>query len=482
MSGMNFPLSQLIRVLSLPIALEPVHDVLVKRIEIDSRKVSQGDVFVALVGERVDGHAFVALAEQQGAVAAIVSHYVANVQMPQLLVDDPVLALQQISAYWRDQHALATCMLVTGSNGKTSVKEMLSACLVAKYGQDRIYATQGNLNNHLGLPLSLLSLRDAHQVGVFEVGANHLGEIAQLAPLAQPSMAMITSIGLAHVGEFGGVEAIKHAKGEIFSALPEGGIAIVPVVAATSEYDGWVVWQASLARCRVLGFGAWADIAVRSALSYWVAVMASRTTAAGQVVQLNSSDWGKAELVLPLLGQHQAMNLAAVAGALLMDGMSWQEIQQGLADLTPPKGRLQPIALSADCLLIDDSYNANPSSVMSAIAVLAETQADQKLLVLGDMAELGDAAVQGHFAVGKAAAQAGITEVFVIGQWAEAVAQGFGQGTRCYTDKTSLADDLLAQIQSGKQTSVLVKGSRSSQMESVIHAVQEKMMSLNASA
>lgn len=483
MSAMNLPLSQIVSALSLNLTLE--HDPLVNQIRIDSRKLSTGDVFVALVGERVDGHDFVVLAEQKGAVAAIVTHRVDGVSIPLLVVDDPVLALQMLSAFWRDQYRLSHCVLVTGSNGKTSVKEMLTACFSAKFGQDHVCATQGNLNNHLGLPLSLLSLRPEHQVGVFEVGANHLGEIAQLSPLAQPSSVMITSIGMAHVGEFGGIEAIKQAKAEIFSALPDGGLAVVPVLAQDGSsddalFDGWSLWQSRLERLSPVVFGELEVVQQSRGWQKWLGLVDTRVeVSAGQLwqrVRIASSDWGSAELNLPILGRHQAMNALAVSAVLLSQGFLWETIQAGMSRLVLPSGRLQTIQILPDCLLIDDSYNANPSSMIAAIQVLADIPADQRLLVLGDMAELGSATEAGHLLVGLSARELGIDRLYSLGQYGEAYQSGFGQGIAQFNQQEALAHLIWQDIQrfsaEQKTVAIVVKGSRSSRMEQVITQVQ----------
>ena len=372
-------------------------------------------------------------------------------------------------------------MLVTGSNGKTSVKEMLTACFSAKLGQDHVCATQGNLNNHLGLPLSLLSLRDQHQVGVFEIGANHVGEIAHLSPLAQPTTAMITSIGLAHVGEFGGLTAIKRAKAEIFTALPRQAIAVVPILSPDDPLDAWEEWQSALAELQPLVFGRLEQVQDCRGWSQWVALVATSIEQQGdqlvQKVSIASSHWGNAEVMLPLLGQHQAMNLVGVSAVLLSLGLSWRDILAGIAHLSVPKGRLQVSSLMDDCLLIDDSYNANPSSMLAAVQVLAEIAVDQRFLVLGDMAELGNDAVEGHQMVGESARRLGIDRLWTTGRYASEYAQTFGKHTVIAENHEMLAQDLWQAIcdvhHQGHSCAVLIKGSRSSQMEKVIALLKD---------
>ena len=258
---MNWKLSDIATVLG--VKFEADADVLVQRVMTDSRQVTAGDLFVALVGDRANGHDFIEAVVAQGAVAVLITQAPKEpLAVPYLLVKDAVVAMQQLAAAWRLKHQPNPVVLITGSNGKTSVKEMIRAGLSARDGE-RVLATQGNLNNHLGLPMTLLSLRDEHESAVIEVGANHVGEIAQLGPLAAPSIAVITSIGRAHVGEFGSLDKIKQAKGEIWQALPAtGGVAIVPIVEANSEFDGWSCWQDALAPHRVIAFGDMANVSV----------------------------------------------------------------------------------------------------------------------------------------------------------------------------------------------------------------------------
>lgn len=475
MLGMNWLLEDIACILDCdPVSADPCVssslDAYVQRFVTDSRQIQAGDCFVALVGERVDGHEFLDAVMQAGAVAAIVTRLVPDCALPQLLVADALSALQQLAAIWRSQFALSPCIAVTGSNGKTSVKEMLASILRVRDGA-RLLATQGNLNNHLGLPMTLLGLREGHASAVIEVGANHLGEIAALAPLAQPNVAMITSIGVAHVGEFGSVEAIIAAKGEIWSALDAGDVAVVPVVAMGSALDGVDTWLPVLADKRVVIFGALADVQQQrsrfnSSASY-VGVVARQATVDGQFVELMTSCWGTAQLHLPIMGAHQANNLAAVAAALLPRGVSWQQIQAGLTQLVLPSGRLRVLQPIEGLTVIDDSYNANPTSMVAGINVLMEQTARCHVFVMGAMGELGAESEALHLAVVDAAKQAGVSQFCAAGVYKDACVTRFGSG---------LADDcpdVLAQriwqlYQQQPSLAVLVKGSRSSKMERVV--------------
>jgi UDP-N-acetylmuramoyl-tripeptide--D-alanyl-D-alanine ligase len=445
----------------------------VGRVLTDSRQLQAGDLFVALMGSRVDGHDFVPQLAAQGVVAAIVQREVAGAEVVQLVVPDTVVALQQLAAAWRAKQQLAHMLVVTGSNGKTSVKEMLASVLRVVDGQ--VLATEGNLNNHLGLPMTLLALRAQHRSAVVEVGANHVGEIAKLAALAQPDVAIITSIGVAHIGEFGSLSAIITAKGEILPALPEQGLAVLPVWSDALCDQAWSVWRPALVNKQWVAFG---DVTVDQFMRFsqrWVGVAHRQSWGGHQSVTLLTSDWGEKTLHLPLPSAHQARNLAALAAALLPLGVSWSQIQQGLPSLVLPSGRLRVLTLCAGLTLIDDSYNANPSSVLAAMDTLMEYPAQQKGLLLGAMGELGDTAEIQHQAMALAAQQAGVNQLWVAGDYAlamSAVTYGYAQPIH---DPIRWAEMVWSWYQQHLSLVLLVKGSRSSRMEQYVVALIEKI-------
>lgn len=469
---MNWKLSDIATVLG--VKFEADADVLVQRVMTDSRQVTAGDLFVALVGDRANGHDFIEAVVAQGAVAVLITQAPKEpLAVPYLLVKDAVVAMQQLAAAWRLKHQPNPVVLITGSNGKTSVKEMIRAGLSARDGE-RVLATQGNLNNHLGLPMTLLSLRDEHESAVIEVGANHVGEIAQLGPLAAPSIAVITSIGRAHVGEFGSLDKIKQAKGEIWQALPAtGGVAIVPIVEANSEFDGWSCWQDALAPHRVIAFGDMANVSVNRGWHAWVGVVKREVTAEGQRVQLATSDWGEATLDLAIAGAHQANNLAAVVAVLLQAGLSWQAIQAGLNRVALPGGRLRLLSPLPDLMIIDDTYNANASSMKAAIGVLMEQSVKTHAFVMGPMGELGDESEALHQEVVDYASAAGVNAFLASGPLSELLVSRFGGGTANDSPEV-LADALWQAYQQRGSLAVLVKGSRSARMERVVEALMAR--------
>lgn len=467
MHGMNWSLSAIAE------ALNEVYlskDGYAQRIITDSRQVQAGDVFVALVGDRVDGHDFIHEVVAKGAVAVVVTRFIDEVAVPQFCVPDAVVALQRLASAWRRQFTLSPCIAVTGSNGKTSVKEMLASVLNVLTAEHTLL-TQGNLNNHLGVPMTLLSLRSSHQAAVVEIGANHLGEIASLVPLVQPNIAVITSIGMAHIGEFGSLEDIMRAKGEIWSALTnKDDIAVVPIVSETSQFDAWPVWQGMLNNKRVVAFGQLADVQASRGWHAWVGVAHREPTVWGQKIVLQSSDWGSETIDLPILGAHQANNVAAVAAGLLAYGVSWQVIKLGLSQVALPGGRLRRLTLTPKFTIIDDTYNANPASMRAAIEVLMELPAIAHVFVMGMMGELGDDSAALHLQVVDAAKVAGVTAFYAMGNDADQLVAHFGSDG-AYEDPVQLAQAIYAHYHEVGDVAVLVKGSRSSRMERVVEAL-----------
>ncbi len=416
----------------------------------DSRGDCAGKLFIALRGEFFNGEDFCQAAAEQGAAAVMVAQAV-EVDVPQLIVKDSLVALQALAAAWVRQTGVKV-IAVTGSNGKTTVKNMLQAVLSQKY---QCFATSGNYNNEIGVPLSLLAVSKQDQMAVIEMGAAQLGDIAHLTSIIKPDVALITNVGNAHVGRFGSEDNIAKGKAEIYQRLTPEDMAIVNL---DSPYaPGWLATINS----RVQTFGTHADANFRLVETTEGFALHTRR---GEVMTLR----------LPVLGDHNYMNAAAVVAIALNMRMTLDEISRGLAVFEPEAGRLQLMtAADAPLQVIDDSYNANPASVMAAIDVLKK-QNKPTMLILGDMAELGDYAAKMHQDVGQYAAQQGIDEVLAVGEHARDVC--CHEGPLCYG--FDAVDSLLAHLQGAqpKQGTILVKGSRSMRLERVVKTlIQEEL-------
>lgn len=446
---MNWMLSHIAQVLDARLLGE---DCLVTGVSTDTRAVAAGQLFVALRGERFDAHDFLAQAHAAGAVAAVVAdaaHLPAG--MSALLVADTRLALGRLAAAWRAQFTLPV-IAVTGSNGKTTTKEMIAAILRAAYG-DAVLATRGNLNNDIGLPLTLLGLTAAHRAAVIEMGMNHPGEIAYLAPLGAPNVAVITNAQRAHLEGMGDLDEVAREKGSIFCGLGQAGVAVIN---ADDRYAAH--WQAMAGEhaCRTFGIDRPAD--VRGQV---------RAHGLQQVIRLTAPE-GEAEVALQAPGKHNARNAMAAAAACLAAGIPLTAVVAGLETFPGVNGRLQQRAGKAGSVILDDTYNANPDSVGAGIDVLAST-IGRKLLVLGDMGEIGEASGQYHDEIGGYAKSQGIDALFALGDAAKQAVRNFGEGARhfCNVDKLIFA----VNKELGPETTVLVKGSRFMKMERVADAL-----------
>jgi len=417
----------------------------------DSRAIAAGQLFIALVGPRFDGHGYLAEVAAKGAVAALVQREVPDAPLPQLLVADTRLALGQLGALNRAAFAKPLAA-VTGSSGKTTVKEMLAAIL-AKGLEGPVLATRGNLNNDLGAPLTLLELAPQHVGAVIELGANHVGEIAYTVGLTRPQVAIITNAGNAHVGEFGGPEKIVEAKGEILIGLPEHGIAIL-----NRDDTAFDTWRARAAGRRVLSF------ALRSAEADVRASNIQRD-ARGCVGFDLQGVAGDAHIQLNLLGEHNVANALAAAAAAHALGIDCAAIVAGLQQLQPIKGRCVAQLAPNGVRVIDDSYNANPVSMKAAVDILAGFSG-RRLLVLGDMGELGEWAEEGHREVG-AYARGKVDALYAVGPLMQHAVRAFGAGARHFSDQASLLEALCAET---GDITILIKGSRSAAMDKVAAA------------
>src|SRR5690606_35194972 len=417
------------------------------------RAIAPGQLFVALSGPRFDGHDYLAEVAAKGAVAALVERRVAEVGLPQLVVANTRVALGQLGALNRDAFG-GPLVAITGSSGKTSVKEMLASILRAAHGADAVLATRGNLNNELGVPLTLLELAPQHQAAVIELGASGLGEIAYTVSLARPDVSLITNAGTAHVGEFGGPDKIVEAKGEILDGLTSQGIAVLNL-----DDAAWPVWQQRAAGKRILRFA----LADAEADFYSQAIGQDES---GCVNFILVGPGGSMPVQLNLLGRHNVANALAAAAAAHAVGIAPEHVVAGLQALQPVAGRGVAQMLGNGVRLIDDSYNANPASIRAATDVLAAFPG-RTLLVLGDMGELGSWAEQSHTEVGRYAAGK-VDALLAVGPLMKHAVEAFGAGGRHYADQQELIEAL--RLEQGN-TTILIKGSRSAAMDKVVAAL-----------
>ena len=418
----------------------------------DTRTLQPGDAYLALRGAHFDGHDFAAAAVEQGASGLIVERAVAA-QLPQLVVPDSQLALGKIAALNR-QRSRARVIALTGSQGKTTVKEMIR-CILAECGTT--LATRANLNNTIGVPSTLLRLDGSHRFAVIEIGANKAGEIAFSASLTRPDIALITGASPAHLEGFGSLQGIVEAKGEILDSLSDTGVAVLN--ADDRFVQRWL--ERSQPRPTVLFSGQ------GNPRADYIASRVQTGKDRGVVFQLLTPQ-GEIDISLPLLGAHNATNATAAAAAAMVAGASLRPIQRGLAAVQPTPGRLMQRAGQAGALLIDDTYNASPASFQAAIDVLAQFDG-RKVVIAGDMKELGTGSGTAHTRLGRHARQCGIDALWTTGDYAPLAAQSFGNGGRVFASQQELIAYCRQQLGAGDVC--LVKGSRGAQMENVISSL-----------
>ena len=425
------------------------------RVTSDSRGVQAGDLFVALAGERFDGHDFVAEAFARGATCALVDASRVDAMPGNLVaVDDPLAALGRLAASWRRRFSIPL-VVVVGSNGKTTVKEMTAAALIAEHGVDHVHATKGNLNNAIGLPLTLLGLRAAHRGAVIELGMNHRGETAALAAIATPTVVIVNNAQREHQEFMRGVEEVALEHADAILALPATGVAVV-----NADDPHVAVWRQAAARVgvRTLGFGTHPSADVRAD----VAMQADHS-----LLSL-ATPAGDARFALSIPGRPMAQNALAACAAALATGASLDAVVRALSAFRPVAGRLAPSVVPSGALVIDDSYNANPDSVRAAIDVLARARGE-RWLVLGDMGEVGDEGRAFHREVGEYARSANIDRLYTTGALAREASDAFGARARHFDDVTALSSALAGEAAAG--VTLLVKGSRFMRMERVVHAL-----------
>ncbi len=434
-------------------ARAPKPDAEYRGVATDTRTLQAGELFVALVGPNHDGHEHLESALERGAAGAVVGRRLRSA-LPLIRVRDTRLALGRLGSAWRERHDIPL-IAVTGSNGKTTVKEMLAAICAT---QGPVLATRGNLNNDIGVPLTLLHLGAEHRCAVVELGANHAGEIAYLTGLAKPTVGLVNNAAAAHLEGFGSLEGVVRAKGELYGAMPATAVAVI-----NGDDAGARLWrELAGARPQVL-FGSGPDCEVR------LADLSLDSGPDGISCRcLIQTPHGSLEVDLALAGRHNALNATAATAAALAAGLGLPQIRGGLEAVRPVPGRLQFRPGRAGARILDDSYNANPNSLGAALEVLAQC-GGERWLVLGAMAELGPEARALHRRMGQHARELGIDRLLALGPLGAAAAEAFGGGGSVYEDHEGLAEAALAKLHG--ELTVLIKGSRSARMERVSAAL-----------
>lgn len=416
---------------------------------IDSRKITPGCLFVALRGERFDAHDFLNDVAAAGAAAVVAEKLPADFTLPALMVPDTRIALGEIGRYWRQQFSLPL-IAVSGSNGKTTVKEMIAGILNAEFGAEYALATQGNFNNEIGVPLTLFRFNKNHRAAVIELGMNHPGEIAQLTAIALPTVGLVNNAQREHQEFMQSIEAVAKENGTVISGLPVDGIAVFP---ADDEFSD--LWRGYAGNRKVITFGV--DNSASVSAQY-------QATEFGNKLQVKIGN-DQVEIRLSAAGLHNVRNALAAIAACHAIGCSNESIVNGLQNFRPVSGRLQIKQARNFAVIIDDTYNANPDSVRAAIDVLAQASG-KKILVLGDMGEVGTEGSAYHEEIGAYAKQHGINELYTLGSLASHSSNAFGQGAH-HVEQIELLLKKLESAVTGS-TTVLIKGSRFMKMERVV--------------
>jgi len=446
-------------------------DQAIKRFISDSRQVMAGDLFIALRGEKFDAHDFLSDVQAKGAMACLVSSVEKLPQgFPAIVVKDTQEALQTLSSRWKQycsQHQLKQVVIVTGSNGKTTVKGMIQSIFEAAVGVDKALATQGNFNNEIGLPLTLLRLDLNHELAVIELGMNHPGETAVLANIAKPNIALINNAQREHQEFMETVDAVAQEHALAIEALPQSGVAVYP---ADSEYSAY--WKKVADKRTVV------DFAFNQKATVWGEWL---DQANGQI--LIHTPQGDLKVMLNILGDHNACNAVAASAVAIAAGISPAIIQAGLESFQPVNGRMQKHCLTDDLTVIDDSYNANPDSVRAAIDVLSNIKT-AAWLVLGDMGEVGNKGPEFHREVGHYAGEKGVQKLFALGDLSKEAVVAYqasatqGNVAQHFADVSELCSELNKSLHARKnheEVTLLVKGSRFMRMERVVKALAEEM-------
>lgn len=434
------------------------HDVRFTGCSIDTRQLLPGSLYIALRGQRFDGHDFVHAAQQHGAIALMIDRPVAC-SVPALRVEDTRKALGALAHFWRQRFQLPL-VAITGSNGKTTTKEMLNTILTQ---QGPVLASQGNFNNEIGVPLTLFELTQQHRYAVIEMGANHAGEIEGLSRMAQPTVAAITQCAPAHLEGFKNIDGVALAKGEIFTHLHAQGTAVINNDDVYAE-----LWSQHIEHTHADQSYTLSRFAINHAAEVKATQIALQPH--GSTFSLQTPQ-GSIDIQLPLLGKHNIMNALAASACALACGCSLEHIQQGLGQIQPVTGRLQHCAGIEHSTLLDDSYNANPASLNAALAALTH-HTKPHWLILGDMNELGSRSVVFHRQAGRLAREMGVERLWALGTMSRYAVESFGQGAEHFSHHDDLIQALRTQFVPG--ATLLIKGSRSMQMEKIVRALRQE--------
>jgi len=425
----------------------------------DSRTIGFNQLFVALVGDNFNGNKFMIKAQEAGAAGALVSELNNKALIDQVVVGDTLVALQKFAKHWRKQFAIP-CVGITGTNGKTTTKTMLKEILLQSH---KVHVTKGNLNNDIGVPMTLLELRDNHEYSVVEMGANHRAEIGFLAKMAKPKIGIITNTSVAHLDGFKTLEGVVRTKAELFQALPNDGVAII-----NAESKGSLFLSKIARHCEQLTFGFASNTDIRVSN---LRIKEERSEVK-QVYTLSTPDW-ETEIESRLLGPHNALNAAAATAAAFALGVRQEDVTHGLQGMHAVKGRFNLHELGSGGWLIDDCYNANPESMRVAIETSLKLN-HPVWFVMGDMFEMGESAQKHHMALGAYAKKCGVERLLTLGENAKAAYEAFGEGAEWFENLESLNTTLNAHLASvADPVTVLVKASRGMHFEKVVNEVSK---------
>jgi UDP-N-acetylmuramoyl-tripeptide--D-alanyl-D-alanine ligase len=421
-------------------------NVAIDSVATDSRLVKSDQLFIAIKGERFDAHDFVA--DLVGKAGAALVHKKIDCDLPQVVVEDTLQALAQLASEWRKTFKNPVIGL-TGSNGKTTLKEMIAAILSV---DGNVLATHGNLNNDIGMPLTLLRIREEHDFAVIEMGANHFGEIDFLTKIARPDVAVVNNAGAAHLEGFGNIEGVAQAKGEIFIGLGTRGVAVINADDKFADY-----WNDSNKGREVFTFGINNESTISGRL----------LSDGGLMIKAGSNE---VRANLKLLGRHNAMNALAATAVSTALGIKLDTIIEGLESLQPVKGRLAPVAGINNSQVLDDTYNANPDSAVAALDVLAQRK--NTAFVLGDMGELGEDTIKMHENIGEKAKVIGINRMYCLGDYSAKACQKFGENGKSFSEMDALLKSLKQDMTDNM--TILIKGSRTMKMERAVEALRQE--------